>query len=82
MPVFPYANDILAVALDPQARRLPVYDGEEDQIRKLSLDPLRPELIDARQLLRAGIKPQPRVQEVTLLDRFDDRRVGAFEIHG
>src|SRR6202035_4146042 len=32
---------------------------------------------DARQALRGGKKPQPRVQEITLLDRFDDRRIGA-----
>jgi hypothetical protein len=32
--------------------------------------------------LRAGLKSQPRVQEITLLDRFDDRWVGAFEFQG
>jgi hypothetical protein len=32
--------------------------------------------------LLTGIKPQPGVQEITLLDRFDDRRVGAFKFHG
>jgi hypothetical protein len=35
-----------------------------------------------RQALVRHIKTQPGVQELTQLDRFDDRRFGAHEIHG
>jgi hypothetical protein len=38
--------------------------------------------VDARQRLIAGKKPQPGVQQIALLDRFDYRWVGACEIHG
>src|ERR1700747_3782544 len=40
-----------AVALDPQARRIRIFDSEVEQIRKLFLYPCGLEFIDARHLL-------------------------------
>src|ERR1700722_11543103 len=71
-----------AVALDNQPRRLGALDDEKHEIRKFILDSWGLVFFDPWQQLSAGIKSQPRVQEITLLDRFDDRRVGAFEFQG
>jgi hypothetical protein len=72
-----------AVALDRQARRLlGGIDAEVDEIGKFVGEPPRLVFLDARQLLRAGIKPQPGVEHVSLLDRLDDRGACAFEFHG
>ena len=53
--------------------------GEVDEIGQLVLEPRRLVLPDRRHLLLARVKTQPRVQEITLPDRFDDRRSGAFK---
>src|SRR6185437_8141116 len=72
-----------AVAVDGDLwRRKSGLDGHEDEIRKLVLEPLGLVFRKARHRLRAGIEPQPRVQKITLLDRFDDRWPGALEFQG
>ena len=38
--------------------------------------------LKGRGFLTRRIRPEPAIQEVALLDRCDDRRVGAHEIHG
>jgi len=53
----------------------------EDEVGKFFGKPLGLVFLDARQQLLAGVKPQPGVQEIPLLDRFDDLRVGAFKFH-
>ena len=47
---------------------LACIDGAVDEVGLFFLDPLRLILIDARRRLVAGIKPQPDVQQVALLD--------------
>src|SRR5712664_4881592 len=72
-----------AVALDRQARRqLYGIDSIIYEVRKFVGEPRGLVFLDARHQLLAGVKPQPGVQQITLLDRFDDRRVGAFEFQG
>jgi hypothetical protein len=51
-------------------------------VHALVLEAGRLVLLYARQRLRAGKKSQPRIQEIALLDRFDDRGVGALKIQG
>ena len=53
-------------------------DGVEHEVGQFVLDPRRLIFLHARHRLVAGIKPQPGVQQVALLDRFDDRSVGRF----
>src|SRR6202163_5157114 len=72
-----------AVTLDRQARRqLCGIAGIIDEVGQFVGEPRGLVLLDARHQLLAGIKPQPGIQQVPLLDRFDDRRVGAFEFQG
>jgi hypothetical protein len=72
-----------AVALDQQTRRrLRGIYAVKHKVRKFVRKPLGLVFLDAGHQLLTGIKPQPGVQEITLLDRFDDRRVGAFKFHG
>src|SRR5262249_25200788 len=69
-----------ALALDGQARRsLQRFDGIVDEIGQFLLEPCRLVLPDRRHLLLARVKTQPSVKEITLPDRFDDRRSGAFK---
>jgi hypothetical protein len=53
-----------------------------DDVRKFLLEALGVIFLDARQQAFAGKKPQPGVEQISLLDRFDYRRAGAFKIHG
>jgi hypothetical protein len=77
------ARDSRAVALDDQPWRLRrSIDRAEHKVQKLVLESGRLIFLDARNRLRAGVKPQPRVQEITLLDRLDDRRFGALKFQG
>ena len=72
-----------ALALDRQARRLGCeFDGVIDEIGEFVGEPLGLEFLDARRVLVAGVKPQPGVQQISLPDRFDHRRIGTLELHG
>ena len=50
--------------------------------RKFVFEPRGLVLGHARHMLIAGIEPQPGVEQISLLDRFDDRGVRALEIQG
>jgi hypothetical protein len=52
------------------------------KVRKLVVKPRGLVFLDTRHRLFAGIEPQPCVQQIPLLDRFDDRGVGALEFQG
>jgi len=72
-----------AVALDREARRLMrCVDAVIDEIRQFVREPFGLVFGNMRHPLVARVEPQPDVQELALLDRFHDRRVGADEIQG
>ncbi len=75
-------NRSRSIAVDDQLQRLGLLNRHKDQVRKFRLDPRGLKFSDPRRTLRGGKKPQPRVQKITLSDRFDDRRVGALEVQG
>ena len=67
--------------MQPRRQRCGIH-GVIDEVRKFIVEPRGLVFLDPRQHLFACVKPQPGVEQVPLLDRFDDRWVGAFEIHG
>jgi hypothetical protein len=71
-----------AFAVDDKLQRLDLLNRHKNQVGKFILDPVWLKFPEARRPLRGGKKPQPGVQKITLPDRLDDRRVGAFEVHG
>ena len=57
-------------------------DAVIDEIRQFVREPFGLVFGNVRHPLVARVEPQPDVQELALLDRFHDRRVGADEVQG